>query len=93
MLACGLTSFNPHYPNGRGQTGNPLILHGLWAAGCIDKGPNDYYIVQDDTLERASKAAKTLYKKFWNSTAAKPEATMATIIKAFGSKPELRKDF
>lgn len=92
MLACGLTSFNPHYPNGRGQTGNPLILEGLWAAGCIDKGPNGYWTVRDDTQERASKAAKTLYKKFWNSPVNRPEAAMSTIIKAFGGWPELRKD-
>lgn len=93
MLACGLTSFNPHYPNGRGQTGNPLILEGLWTAGCLDKATDGYYIIQDDTQERAIEAAKVLNTKFYNSSAAKPQATMTTIIKAFGANAELRTDF
>lgn len=90
LLACGLTSFEPHRPSGRGKVGNPLVLYALWAADVIDRDADGYYIVRADTVDKATKASKVLFAKFMRSEASRPTITAAAVIKAFGAQPILR---
>jgi hypothetical protein len=96
MLASGHEHFEEHAPCSRGFTGNPLILHALYACGEIEfNGENREYTVDYDARGKADRAYRILGCKFAKAPltlSGRHRVKMSTIIKAFGGKPELRTD-
>ena len=94
MLASGHGDFDEHAPHSRGFSGNPLSLDALYACGEVGFSQEmRRYTIDHIARGKAEKAYRILGRRFANAPltlSGRYRIKMATIIRAFGGKPELR---